>query len=149
MVTMTPDERDGSSTQPVGIAALLQAYRSQTGASYQTISERTGIPRSTIGYLITTEPPMRLDLSTVDALASGLSLPRSVVKQAAIVSAGYGEDGQEVALGGTDLLVSRVLALGERDRNIVAALLDALDVRGSDSVGVMAASVFLASLLAR
>lgn len=107
-----------------GVARLLVEYRRRTGASYADIAARTGLGRSTVGFLINTPPPVRLDRDTIEALHTGLEFPREVLARAAWITLGWAEEDTEPDLPDEDYwLARRIHALPDAQRQGMLALL--------------------------
>lgn len=105
------------------VAQILREYRQQTGDSYQAIARATGLPKSTVAWLTTTEYAS-IQHGTLEALSSGLGVPLRRLTQAARVSAGIERD--HIGYSRGDKLAPLLARLSEDDyqrvRTIVAAL---------------------------
>lgn len=80
---------------PVTLATLLKRHRDGTGESYAQIARKTGLSKGYIGTLAVGRNPIQVSARTVDALATGLGIPRSRVTAAATATAGLAEPDDE------------------------------------------------------
>lgn len=119
---------------------LIQERLRDRGWSYGEVARRGGLPRSTVYTLATTRNLVRPPRpATIDALASGLEVPVSVVRAVAAESTGlhyYDEApaGQpDPADRERELLIASIDELSPDDRRHVAALVESLRNRASSS----------------
>jgi len=106
---------------------LIQARLRELSWSYAELSRRSHLPRSTVHFLATQERLRRMPgAATLDALAQGLGVPESVVREAAAASAGisvYREAAQDPDV---QVLIASVERLTPDDRRHVLALVESL-----------------------
>jgi transcriptional regulator with XRE-family HTH domain len=122
--------------QPVNPLQRLIAGRLQErGLSYGEVARRSGLPRSTIYTLATTQNLVRPPRpATINGLAKGLDLPVSAVRAAAAESTGlhyYDEPRSDLRPVGSgdherELLIASIDELSPEDRRHVAALVESL-----------------------
>lgn len=70
------------------LAELIQQHIDRTGESYTQIADRGRISRANVHRLATETRPSMPRKSTLEGLATGLSLPANVIRRAALVTAG-------------------------------------------------------------
>lgn len=100
------------------LADLLRHHQDTTGESYADVARRSGLSKSKIGQIASTNPVHLARLTTIEQLAAGLRLPLLVVKAAALITAGLADyDDVETAL-----FVAQYEQLDTRDQAAVRNL---------------------------
>ncbi|MGW1877486.1 helix-turn-helix transcriptional regulator [Streptomyces sp. NPDC001975] len=119
---------------------LIREHLDRKGWSYGDVARRSGIPRSTVHHLATTERVVRMpQTTTLEGLAKGLELPLESVRRAAAEACGihvYDTSPGAGANGGAAdpevaLLIASVQKLSADDRRHVTALVESLLDRSS------------------
>jgi len=114
---------------------LIAARLRERGWSYGEVARRSGLPRSTVYTLATTQNLVRPPRpATINGLAMGLDLPVSAVRVAAAESTGmhyYDEPPAGPRSGAQgdqerELLIASIDELSAEDRRHVAALVESL-----------------------
>lgn len=109
------------------LARLIRTRRDETGWSYGDIARRGGLPKSTVHKLATTAewsaPPLT---ATLDRLATGLSVPSSVVREAAAEAAGLTHVEVNETDAGTRIIIGSLGDLTSEQRRQVVALIQAM-----------------------
>jgi hypothetical protein len=126
--------------------ALQQIIRDRLDSerwSYGDVARRGGIPRSTVHHLATTDHMARMPQpATLEGLAQGLGLPLDTIRHAAAEACGihlYAPVTESAPVFGAsgdpevDVLIASVQRLSAEDRRHVAALVESLLNRGSDT----------------
>ena len=108
------------------LAKLILDRKDEQDWSFEDIAERGGLDRTTIHKLATKEtfdqPPRS---KTLKALAKGLLLPESVVREAAAQSAGY-KVYDETSDQGMRVLIGNLERLTDEQREVIAATVDSM-----------------------
>lgn len=100
-------------SNPHTLADLIREHRDKTGESYQTIADRAGLSKATIGSFALGAQTLAKP-GTIKALAEGLRLPVPVVQAAAYRSARIHPDEQDAPADvSRDVAVDRLLSLPE------------------------------------
>lgn len=121
--------RPARPTEPTALQLLITDRMRERAWSYGSVARRGGMPRSTVHHLATTASlvrPPRPD--TLEALARGLELPLTLVRDAAAKAAGLHVDVVSVDPE-TAVLIASLEELTPEDRRHVAALIESLRSR--------------------
>lgn len=111
----------------VTLAELIRDHQATSNASYNDLAKATGLSKAKIGQIANGDSGMPR-VETLEKLARGLSLPLSVVKSAAMVSAGM-SDVPDDDDPDTAVLVTRFKELPPADRETVRDLVNVLHQR--------------------
>lgn len=118
------------STDP-NLAELIQQHIDRTGESYTQIAERGRISRANVHRLATETGQSMPRKATLEGLARGLSLPHSVIRRAALVTAGTGDVDEPDAprSAALDRLTAVTENLSEDDLDLLRAIAHVLEDR--------------------
>ncbi|GAB1644522.1 helix-turn-helix domain-containing protein [Krasilnikovia sp. MM14-A1259] len=106
---------------------LIRDRMTERGWSYADVARRGGIPRSTVHHLATAEQLRRPPHSTtLEGLAEGLTIPVSVVREAAASAAGLAAWQESAIDPELKLLVAALTQLDADDRRHVLALVQSM-----------------------
>lgn len=118
-----PSAKKSSESQdaPDNLAALIRREQDATGASYADIAKRAGISKARVGQIADPRSKHQIRPDTIEKLAVGLRLPLSVVRRAALVTAGVAEHGDPRTTR-IELLVSQLERLSDADLELFEAM---------------------------
>lgn len=103
---------------------LIRTRMSELNRSYGDIARRSGLPRSTVHHLASSNRPVRVpNPRTLERLAIGLEVPQHVVRAAAAAAAGFVLDEQSADDPEIEVLVASLARLTPEDRRHVSALI--------------------------
>jgi len=121
-------------TEQTTLADLLREHQAETGDSYNDMARKTGLSKAKIGQLVATTAPHAPRLETLEKVATGLRLPLSAVKAAAMATAGISEPSEDNEAE-TTVMVSRYKQLPPPDQTTVRDLVNSLYRRATKNDG--------------
>lgn len=123
-----------SPPEPTALQRLIIDRMRERAWSYGAVARRGNMPRSTVHHLATTASPVRPPRpDTLEALARGLELPLSAVRNAAAQATGL-HVGTVTVDSETAVLIASLEELTPEDRRHVAALIESLRSRSQTAL---------------
>lgn len=120
----TKQTEPSHSEAPDNLAALIRREQDATGASYADIAKRAGLSKAKVGQIADPGSTHQVRPDTIEKLAVGLRLPLSVVRRAALVTAGVA-DHADPRTSRIELLCAQLERLDDADLELFEAMVNA------------------------